>query len=341
MALSVEFELAAPVVAGGPGLSGLVAAIDPLLPRQNDAIPLDASVLLAGLAFRAYELEPADNHALDVVSPEKIWAADAIDVDNYGALEALGGHFAVGPKTYRAPKLAEAFALVFHELEAGRAVVAELRGGTRWAHVVGVKSSKKSARLPDSSATLPPLAYEIVADAAVAPAIASLTVVRPLPTGAAAGASFALQHDVLTFGRRHLRQKHELVHHAELFYATGVRAFSRFATLAALHAPPAGLLAHVESWLAEKAWSRRAGARGAAHWAAAIDAHSPLWRTPAGGSAALRRLAAALADSANALERALAATEAAARAEAISGAMLAEATVADELEVLGAGGLFG
>jgi hypothetical protein len=186
-----------------------------------------------------------------------------------------------------------------------------------------------------------PISFEIVAGAGVSPQIRSLTVVRPLPTGVSPGASRALQHDVLTFGRRHLRQKHELVHHAELFYATGLRAFARFRTLAARPETSPAFEAHFARWLAEHVWSRLAGARGAGSWADAIEAGSPRWRTPDGGAAALRRLSAALADSGAALSEALAATTSGARVDAISAAMAAELRVADELDLLGAGGLFG
>lgn len=284
----------------GPGLSGLVGAVDALLPRPQRSFSLAANVLLSGAGVRAYQLDPADNYAFDLELPGVEYRADALDVDNYGALEALGGYWGVGPRRYPSPSLAELVQLCRHELGEGRGVVLDRRGAAvRFRRVVGVQVGAAPSELPPdvAASAVETLEYDLTQAPPPPSAVDAAWVIRPDPMPGPASRWHALQRDLLRFALEHHGRKFELVHDAELFYATGRRAIARSRTLVAgterATAQPE-LRAYLVTWLLEHAQSYAMGAEGCAEWAAAVDQGDPAWVNPDGGPRWLRSLAATL-----------------------------------------------
>ncbi len=271
--------------------------------RVEPPFDADSLVLLAGLAFAAYQFDPADNHAWDVEYPGAAWRVQALEVDNYGALEALAGHLDVGPRLYVRPKLTEAVALVQHELEAGRRVIAQGNDGrvalVTALQVAGRRTERAGAAGCEAIAPSWELRAEVVADAMLD--VRALVVVRPGHEGVRASRSHVLQRDVLAFGAAHAERKHELWAPDELFYATGRRALARTASL---FAGDETCVEWARTWCTRTAWRRRTGAPALTGWADALDAGSPWWAAVEGGSDVLRSLAARLSREASVLDEA-------------------------------------
>ena len=211
------------------GADGLVRAIHRLQPN----IALDRIRVLSGLAFRTYQLTPADNHAYATQHGDLQWRWETLAMENYGILESLTVHLNRELRLYPSMRPIDALALARYEFDLGRSIFGRVRGrGGEYALLTSVETEKERYDGPDAGDSdfvvestdakrFP--AGEHIAD--------SMLVARPQREPIPESRSGVLERDVMKFAGLHARSKRELNFGEELFYASGLRALDVTADL--------------------------------------------------------------------------------------------------------------
>ncbi len=266
--IDVVIGAAAPV-----GVNGLVTAT-----AHAVGLAPDLALGLSGAAFRAYFFTPDDNHGWAHDHPDVLWQHDALVVDHYGALEALGTHAGVDVRVYDRLGVRDAVALLRHELGAGRPVLAALDAElTRWGRVRALRIRDvgvEDATAPEGEAISVP-----VYAGADEPPVFALAPVRPAPERASDRRRHLLQRDVLGYVAAHARSGRELYHRDEVFYAAGARAMQVAADLldTAPATPDAAFDTFFDAWLSELARARLAAAAFFDAWAEGCACGDEAW----------------------------------------------------------------
>ncbi|MCA9299202.1 MAG: hypothetical protein KDA28_09060, partial [Phycisphaerales bacterium] len=217
------------------GADGLVAAICTSLGERGVHIGLADALGITGLAFAHYAFTPDDNHAYRAENPGIEWRWDALDVENYGVLESLSAHTRHDLRRYDGLTTHEAWKVAAHELGEGRGLVAMTSlptGGARgcacrWGIVESLDADARTMSVRDTEGERSvPFAFTTVDEAKQPSPLPSLIAIRPSGEPAPARRLRALRDDVVRWCPTHFGARKELIHHLELFYAAGARAWT-------------------------------------------------------------------------------------------------------------------
>lgn len=228
------FEIQFRRFAGPPplGADGLVRA----LADTTGLLDIDTARVLSGVAFRAYFLTPDDNHAYRTAIDDREWAWSSLDVENYGVVESLAAHLEQDVRVYPIGRAADLIALAKFEIAAGRTPIGRLAGEVP-EHVVVTGLRTPSATFELDPGVAPgdvervPIADPGAPVNAIAPHLAEVVTIRPPTSPIPETRRRMLRDDVMQFASRHSRSRKELHHAQELFYASGLRAWSVAAEL--------------------------------------------------------------------------------------------------------------
>ena len=277
MSFTVHFHrLAGPPAYGADGLvRGIAAACE---------ADLDELRVLSGVAFRAYQLTPDDNHAYREVISEREWSWGSVSMENYGVVESLGVHLRRDFRFWRTPRPVDLLAVLKHELSAGRGALGCIAGEERewvWIHDLDGRqglleapplphAGTGSAPATNASGTLEIASLESFDDDAPVLLDVVLTV-RPGVDEIPESRARALRDDVLRFAGRHATSRRELNFQEELFYASGLRAYAVSAELLTdrwVAAESAAFRVFWRTWLRDLREGRRSAARVFGAWSA-------------------------------------------------------------------------
>lgn len=312
-----------------PGLRGLVDRLGELarIGRDDDE-RLDPAYLLGatGVAQRVYQFTPDDNHAWRTEHPGAEFDRCALDVDSFGAVDAISAHAERSIRRYTPKKRAERWALAKHELDDGRLLTVDLQGFDAAAgRVVGYREGdevvQRGHALMDA---VDGDLIEVVFDAILEdpaddePQITTMWTVRPADAPVPERRRHAVQRAVLGFAREHLRTRKELHHEAEVFVASGLRAWGITAELlgergAAVRADSdrrAELVDWLTVWTEDVRAGRLAASTWARAWQTALKSGDTRWAPVDGDPAAFADVSDAWDAAAGALGMALAALDA-------------------------------
>ena len=243
-------------------IAALLAA-DALGRGAPGPLAFEDAVVACAAGLRTYQFTPDDNWAWRDEYPDALFRWGSLDVDSYGVGETLALHLDRDIRRYDVAKPVECFGLLRHELEAGRPLLAER--GHDLALIVGLERGATAWTL-DAGAPTERVAYPAIDRAPEEGALAFATVLRPSTEPAPDSRRAMLWRDALGFPLQHARSKKELVHHEELFYASGARAWSVTRDVVAECARLPGFDAYWRAWCDAHACGRRAQADALASW---------------------------------------------------------------------------
>lgn len=256
----------APLEARPAGVIARIAALleaDALERGAPGPLTLDDAIVACAAGLRTYQFSPDDNWAWRDEFPGELFRWESLHVDSYGVGESLALHLERDLRRYSVAKPVECFGLLRHELEAGRPLVAERSDGVSFL-AVGLERGERGWQLEGASPT-ETLAYESL-DATPERSLAFATVVRPASEGAPDSRRTMLWRDALRFPLRHAQSQKELVHHEELFYASGTRAWTATRERVLECRAVDGFADYWTAWCAAHAEGRRAHARAFRAW---------------------------------------------------------------------------
>lgn len=311
------------------GLNGWVEALCLARAASGHPLPLAEAMGFSAAAFRAYFFTPDDNHAYRDDFPGVEWLEDTLELENYGAHEALSAHTGTDIRRYDRLKRDPLLQLVRHELSAGRPLLITDPLTMLTRVVVGVGD----LRLALSSVDGIEESFDPSEGACERFALSAL---RPTER------PFTYRPDhfrrvALGWSGEHLTTRHELFHQLEVFVGSGARALELAADCceAQWGVGPGGNPAFASffpAWVEELAWARALAIDHLTTWAAeAIGAEAPL--TAAGALAPVIASASATADLTAAANAALQAGDAAGCARALREAAASERRTAAAIRV--------
>lgn len=256
------------------GLHGWIEALCLARTALGKPLQLAEAMGFSAAAFRAYFFTPDDNHAYREDFPGVEWLEDTLELENYGAYEALSAHTASDIRLYDRLKREPLLQLVRHELGAGRPLLLTDPLTMLTSVVVGIGDLRLNLQPVEAASE----SFDPDDDHCLRLALSAL---RPTER------PFTYRPDhfrrvALGWGGEHLNTKHELFHQLEIFVASGARAIEVAAATCEQQwgQGPGGNPAFTSfftAWVEELAWARTLAVDYLAGWAAeALAQESPM-----------------------------------------------------------------
>jgi hypothetical protein len=232
-----------------------------LVPEEELSLSKPEVLALSGAAFRTYVFVPDDNYNWAEVHPDEVDRVDALEVDNYGAFEALRVHTGWARREWNLKQASDLFALVKTETEAGRPLLRYDEDGTR-ALVTGIERAGYDASLfidRDGESKSIPLGSLKDAEQVIERA-GKLVTVREDRVDSEERRRRALTRDLLVWIARHHHCKKELAYDKDVYFASGRRAMLTMAQRLLDQAKSEDDYPYYKVWLSEVLEARRAAA---------------------------------------------------------------------------------
>ena len=256
------------------GLHGWIEALCLARTALGKPLPLAEAMGFSAAAFRAYFFTPDDNHAYRDDFPGVEWLEDTLELENYGAYEALSAHTGSDIRLYDRLKCEPLLRLVRHELAAGRPLLLTDPLTMLTKVVVGVGDLRLSLANVDA------IEESFEADDDLAQRL-GLSALRPTER------PFTYRPDhfrrvALGWSGEHLNTKHELFHQLEIFVGSGARALELAAACCEAQwgngaAGNPAFASFFPAWVEELAWARALALDYLTDWAAeALAAAEPM-----------------------------------------------------------------
>ncbi len=203
-------------------LSTQIEAWRTVLSEHGVELSREDALVASGAAFRHALFVAEDNHAWLAEYPGAHWHPGSLSLDNYGVFEALSAQTGWERRSYSGLNPVEVVGLCTHELRAGRPLLVPHESGAI-GRVTAIRPPPiAEIELEDGSL------FSFASAAAIEAlpeALPALIAIRPRPEPLSARVQGALIDDLLRWVPRHAGAGKELDYSAELYFATGRRAF--------------------------------------------------------------------------------------------------------------------
>jgi hypothetical protein len=232
-----------------------------LVPDDGLSLSKPEVLALSGAAFRTYVFVPDDNYNWTEVHPDQTDRVDALEVDNYGAFEALRVHTGWARREWNLKQASDLFALVKTETEAGRPLLRYGKDGKR-ALVTGIERERYEASLVlERDGETETLSLGSLKEGEeVLQRAGKLVTVREDRVDSEARRQRALTRDLLVWIARHHHCKKELAYDKDAYFAAGRRAMLIMAQRLLDEAKTKEAYPYYNAWLSEVIEARHAAA---------------------------------------------------------------------------------
>lgn len=223
-----------------------------VLRSHGEDVDVEQLIALSGAAFRSYELVPADNYNWASVASDRDWRYDSLDVDNYGAFEALAVHTGWARRVWTVQKLPDLLGLVRGENDDGRKPLRYVGDSTE--RVVGIDRDGLSLSLVVES--LDGVQRSEVLGSIKEPEdllakVGVLVTVREEAVDSQERRQAAVLRDMLHWIPKHHGCVKEIAYDKECYFASGRRATLSFAQAVLERSSAEGLDDFQVRWLDE------------------------------------------------------------------------------------------
>lgn len=201
-----------------------------VLREHGEDVDAEHLIACSGAAFRSYEFVADDNYNWATTAKERDWRYESLDVDNYGAFEALAVHTGWARRVWSVQKLPDLLGLIRSERDEGRKPLRYV--GSETERVLGIHREGFDLSLLIES--LDGVARSEMLGSIKDPKgflarVGVLVTVRPEVVDSQERRRAAILHDMLRWIPRHHGCVKEIAYEKDCYFASGRRATLSFA----------------------------------------------------------------------------------------------------------------